>query len=130
MIRFELATYSIRPLDPMDFKAKEAFNSSSDHSNRIIKMPKKIKKSKFVRPNFSHIFDSFRFISVRCDCIGLDLIRFGFDLNPFEKNLIKDNFMQNQNFSNIRYPFFLNFIKNLTENVRLYDLICKNLSII
>jgi hypothetical protein len=50
MIRFdrtELAPYPNKSLDPMDFNAKEALKSIV-RTESLKKMPKKIKKSKFV----------------------------------------------------------------------------------
>ena len=54
--RIELDIYLKRPSDPMDFKAKKAFNSSSVESNHknLKKMPKKIKKSNFSAELFPH----------------------------------------------------------------------------
>jgi hypothetical protein len=78
MIRFdriELPTYSYKPLDSMDFNAKEALNSSSVESNRKMKILKKCQKTlkirNIVRPNVFHIFDSIRF--------DFDLIRIKFE---------------------------------------------------
>jgi hypothetical protein len=77
MIRFgrkKLATYTNKPLDPMDFNSKKTLNSSSVRPDRIMIYLKKIKNS-FGR-SFSifsiRFFCSIRYISVRFD---FDLIR-------------------------------------------------------
>jgi len=57
--RIELSTYPSRPLDPIDFKAKQV--------HRIIKMPKKIKNFEISSTNF---FTHFRFGSLRLIKLG------------------------------------------------------------
>ena len=64
--RIELATYLNKPLDPIDFKEKEALNSSSVRLNRIIKILKKFQKNFEIRSTiFFHIFYSVHFDSIR-----------------------------------------------------------------
>ena len=64
--RIELATYPNRPLDLMNFNAKEALNSSSVHpaesNHENLKKKLKIRLAEFF-PHFG--FDSLRFKSFR-----------------------------------------------------------------
>jgi hypothetical protein len=63
--RIELITYiPEKPLDSMDFNAKEALNSSSVWSNRIMKILKKCQKNLKIRNSFGRSFAAY---SVRFD---------------------------------------------------------------
>ena len=99
MIRFErieLATYPNKPLDSMDFNSKEALNSSSVESNRIMKILKKCQKTLKIR-NIVRPIESFTVFN-HCEVIDeifVKLIQIVF----LKMNLKKDYTIKNNQYS-------------------------------
>ena len=68
--------YPKKPLDSMDFNAKEALNSSSVWSNRIMKILKKCQKNYKIRNSFGRLIRINSRVSLKISKVTLKISQF------------------------------------------------------